>query len=192
MDGNGKTMIGTAGLVGGSEGERSSSMPSITGQAAGAGPLAPGQRWSLARKHEVVLRLLRGEPVEAVSRQFGVPVWQLERWRARALAGLKTGLRERSEDPAERELAEAHRRIGELSMEVELLRAGVSQSFWRLPYVEPAGGICASEPEVPDDPERVAREAEAPIEGRFQGPPLRGDTDPAGRLVVPALSPELP
>jgi len=126
MEGDGKTMIGAAGLVG-SEGERSSSLLSITGQAAGAGPLAPGQRWSLARKHEVVLRLLRGEPVEAVSRQLGVPVWQLERWRARALAGLKTGLRERSEDPAERELAEAHRRIGELSMEVELLRARIER-----------------------------------------------------------------
>ena len=60
-------MIDAAGLVG-SEGERSSSMPSIPGPAAGAGPLAPGQRWSLARKYEVVLRLLRGEPVEAVSR----------------------------------------------------------------------------------------------------------------------------
>ena len=81
----------------------------------------------MARKHEVVLRLLRGEPVEAVSRQVGVPVWQLERWRARALAGLKTGLRERAEDPAERELAEAHRRIGELSMEVELLRARIER-----------------------------------------------------------------
>src|SRR3954464_11225783 len=85
MEGDGKTMIGAAGLVG-SEGERSSSMLSITGQAAGAGPLAPGQRWSLARKHEVVLRLLRGEPVEAVSRQFGVPVWQLERWADRFAA----------------------------------------------------------------------------------------------------------
>jgi hypothetical protein len=102
-------------------------MLAITGQAAGAGPLAPGQRWSLARKYEVVLRLLRGEPVEAVSRQVGVPVWQLERWQARAFAGLKTGLRERSEDPAERELAEAHRRIGELSMEVELLRARIER-----------------------------------------------------------------
>src|SRR4051812_20081057 len=54
-------MIDAAGLVD-SEGERGSSMLSITGQAAGPGPLAPGQRWSLARKHEVVLRLLRGEP----------------------------------------------------------------------------------------------------------------------------------
>ena len=52
MEGDGKTMIGAAGLVG-SEGERSSSMlsssmPSITGQAAGAGPLAPGQALDLA------------------------------------------------------------------------------------------------------------------------------------------------
>src|SRR5215213_4963148 len=64
--------------------------------------------------------------------------------------------------------------------------------FWRLPRVEPAGAICASEPEVAHDPERPCREAEAPVEGRFQGPPLRSDPDPAGGLVVPALSPELP
>ena len=31
------------------------------------GPLAPGQRWSLARKREVALRLLRGEPIDALS-----------------------------------------------------------------------------------------------------------------------------
>ena len=33
------------------------------------------------------------------------------------------GLRERDDDPQERELAEAHRRIGALSMENELVRA---------------------------------------------------------------------
>jgi hypothetical protein len=54
--------------------------------------------------------------------------------------------------------------------------------FWRLPRVEHAGGICASEPEVAHDPERPCREAEAPIQRRFQGPPFRSDADPAGRL----------
>src|SRR3982751_3536283 len=68
---------------------------------------------------------------------------------------------------------------------------GVSQSFWRLPRVEPARSICASEPEVADDPERDCREAEAPVEGQFQGPALRGSADPAGRLVVPALPAQL-
>jgi hypothetical protein len=52
-----------------------------------------------------------------------VPVWKLEQWRQRGLAGIDAGLRERDDDPKERELAEAHRRIGELSMENELLRA---------------------------------------------------------------------
>src|SRR3954471_21978090 len=72
-----------------------------------------------------------------------------------------------------------------------VLAAGVSQSFWRLPRVEPAGGIGASEPEVADDPERDCGEAEAPLEGRLQGPPLRSNPDPAGRLVVPALPAQL-
>src|SRR3954469_15722888 len=52
--------------------------------------------------------------------------------------------------------------------------------------------MSASEPEVAHDPERPCREAEAPVEGRFQGPALRGNADPASHLVVPPLSPELP
>ena len=48
---------------------------------AGGGALAPGQRWSVARKRAVVLRLIAGEPVELVSREIGVPVFKLERWR---------------------------------------------------------------------------------------------------------------
>jgi transposase len=41
---------------------------------AGQGALAPGQRWSVGRKREVVLRLLRGESVELLSRELGVPL----------------------------------------------------------------------------------------------------------------------
>jgi hypothetical protein len=85
--------------------------------------LAPGQRWSLSRKRDVVVRLMEGEPVEGLSRRLAVPVWKLEEWRQRGLAGIDAGLRERDDDPKERELALAHRRIGELSMENELLRA---------------------------------------------------------------------
>src|SRR4051794_35768826 len=63
--------------------------------------------------------------------------------------------------------------------------AGRVAKFWRLRLVEPAGGICTSEPEGPHNPERDCREAEAPVEGRLQGPALRGGADPTGRLVVP-------
>jgi transposase len=92
------------------------------------GPLAPGQRWSLARKREVALRLMRGESAELVSRELGLPVFRLERWRQRAEAGLEGALKEREADPADGQLAAALQRIGELSMELELLRAKMERS----------------------------------------------------------------
>ena len=79
-------------------------------------------RWSAGRKKEVVLRLLRGESVDAISRDVSVPIFKLEQWRDRALAGIDAGLKERENDPVERQLDEAKRRIGELVMEVEILQ----------------------------------------------------------------------
>lgn len=86
------------------------------------GPLAPGQRWSLTRKREVVLRILRGESMEALSRELGIELHRLARWRDRALSGMDEALREREGDPLRGELDAAIRRVGELSMENELLR----------------------------------------------------------------------
>jgi hypothetical protein len=51
-----------------------------------------------------------------------VPIYKLERWRDRALAGIEAGLKERENDPLEKQLDEANRRIGEWVMEVEILR----------------------------------------------------------------------
>jgi hypothetical protein len=44
------------------------------------GPLAEGQRWSSARKCEVVLRLLRDDPVDDLSRELGIEIYRLEQW----------------------------------------------------------------------------------------------------------------
>lgn len=85
------------------------------------GPLAPGQRWTVARKREAVLRLLRGESVEVLSRELGVEIYRLERWREKALGGIDAVLREREGDPLQAELDAAMKRIGELTMENELL-----------------------------------------------------------------------
>ena len=41
----------------------------------------------MTRKREVALRLLRGEPVELLSRQLGVEIFRLEQWREKAIAG---------------------------------------------------------------------------------------------------------
>ena len=86
------------------------------------GAAAEVKRWSAARKKDVVLRLLRGEPVDAVSREVAVPIYKLEQWRDRALAGIEAGLKERENDPVASQLDDANRRIGELVMEVEILQ----------------------------------------------------------------------
>ncbi len=94
---------------------------SATGGESGAA--AEVKRWSAGRKKQVVLRLLRGESVDALSRELAVPIYRLEQWRERALAGIDAGLKERENDPLERQLDEARRRIGELVMEVEILQS---------------------------------------------------------------------
>ena len=78
------------------------------------GRLAPGQRWGVGRKREVVLRLLRGESMELLSRELGAPIYKLEQWREKADAALDGALKERESDPASGELAAAMQRIGEL------------------------------------------------------------------------------
>ena len=127
MDENGRDDVAVGPVVSG--GGRSPSTLS-TGQGvppvmAGTtlGPLAPGQRWSVARKREVVLRLMRGESTELLSRELGLPIFKLEQWRQKAETALEGALKEREADPADGQLAAALQRIGELSMEVELLRA---------------------------------------------------------------------
>ena len=112
-----------------SEGGRSPSTlsPGQGARSAGSGttrgPLASGQRWSVAGKREVVLRLMHGESAELLSRELVLPVFKLEQWRQKAEAALEGALKEREADPADGQLAAAMRRIGELSMENELLRA---------------------------------------------------------------------
>lgn len=89
------------------------------GSASGAAEI---KRWSSGRKRSVVLRLLRSEPVDAVSREVGVTIVELEQWRELALAGMEAGLKARTSDPLEARLNDAVRHIGELTMEIEILR----------------------------------------------------------------------
>ena len=63
-------------------------------------------RWdlSVARKREVVLRLLRDEPVQLLSRQLGVEIFRLEQWREKAIGGIGASLKQRKGDPVQAEL----------------------------------------------------------------------------------------
>jgi hypothetical protein len=77
------------------------------------------ERWSVQRKTELVLRLLRGEALDAVSRESQVPAHELESWKRVFLETGARGLRTRT-DPEERELTLARAKIGELMMRLEL------------------------------------------------------------------------
>jgi transposase len=92
---------------------------------AGVRPLTQGQRWTAPRKREVVLRIFRGEPLELLSRELGVELYRLENWRDAALAGMEEALKARNGDPLKGELDNAMKRLGELTMENELLWARV-------------------------------------------------------------------
>ena len=52
-----------------------------------------------------------------------MPIYKLEQWRQKADVALESALKEREVDAAAGDLAAAMQRVGELSMENELLRA---------------------------------------------------------------------
>ena len=95
-------------------GGRLESVP--TARRPGRAPWRVGQRWSASRKRDVVLRLLRGESLEALSREAGVEIYRLDAWRERAMAGLELGLKARHGEPVAEMLDAAKRHIAELSM----------------------------------------------------------------------------
>ena len=60
--------------------------------------------------------------MDAVAREVGVEIYRLEEWKNKALSGLDASLRERDGDPLAKELQSARSKIGELMMDIELLR----------------------------------------------------------------------
>src|SRR5690606_1596156 len=56
------------------------------------------KRWSARRKSEVALRVLRGESLDALSRELNVPVPRIARWRDDFLAAGQAALKSRPSD----------------------------------------------------------------------------------------------
>ena len=92
-------------------------------------------RWSAGKKTEAVLRLLRGESLEELSRELQVEAHRLAAWRDDFLEGGKEGLKgqrpERSGD--DRALKQAERKVGQLTMENEILRAAAEKRGLLMP-----------------------------------------------------------
>ena len=92
-------------------------------------------RWSAGKKMEAVLRLLRGESLEELSRELQVEAHRLAAWRDDFLESGKEGLKGQRPDrsPDDRALRQAQRKIGQLTMENEILRAAAEKRGLQIP-----------------------------------------------------------
>ena len=77
------------------------------------------ERWSAPRKTEVILQLLRGKPLDRISRASQVPVHELESWKRDFLEAGTRGLKHHA-GQEDRELLRMRAKIGELMMRLEL------------------------------------------------------------------------
>ncbi len=90
-----------------------------------AGP-GRGGRMSRRRKRDAVLRLLRGEDLEAVSRSPGVTAATLTSWRDAFLAAGEASLSPRPADGEGLESGRLKARLGEMLLREELLEAKIA------------------------------------------------------------------
>ena len=78
-------------------------------------------RFSARRKTEAVLRLLRGEDLDTLSRELGVTAATLSGWRDSFLDGGTAAMKSRPADDRDEEIARLRSKVGQLTMDVELL-----------------------------------------------------------------------
>ena len=70
-------------------------------------------RFSARRTRATVLRLLRGEDLESVSRELGIPAARASQWRDQFLAAGQAGLKRRAPDARDAEHPRLHAKVGE-------------------------------------------------------------------------------
>src|SRR5829696_10228261 len=106
-------------------------MTEVTKQAPGLGR---GGRMSRQRKLKAVLRLLRGEDLELLSRELGVTAATLSAWRDDFLAAGQAALKSRPADERDDEIARLRAKVGELTMDNELLRERAQRAETGAPF----------------------------------------------------------
>jgi transposase len=89
--------------------------------------------WSVRRKTDAVVRLLRGEDIDTLARELRVEAHRLAAWRDEFVAAGSEGLKARPTEPADRKLREAERQVGRLTMELEVWRAAGRKRGLQIP-----------------------------------------------------------
>ena len=78
-------------------------------------------RFSAKRKTDAVVRLLRGEDLESLSRELGVTAATLSSWRQSFLDGGTAAMKSRPADDRDELVARLQAKVGQLTMDNELL-----------------------------------------------------------------------
>ena len=84
-------------------------------------------RFSSRKKMEVVLRVLRGEELDLVSRETGITAATVSAWRDQFVASGQAGLKRRATDGRDDELARLKALVGDLTIRLELSREAVQR-----------------------------------------------------------------
>ncbi len=100
-------------------------MTTETTERAGVGP-GRGGRMSRQRKRDAVLRLLRGEDLETLSRALGVTAATLSGWQEAFLAAGEASLATRPTTGEGLESDRLKAKLGEMLLERELLEAKIA------------------------------------------------------------------
>lgn len=100
-------------------------------------PGAPGRerRMTAKRKQEAVLRVLRGEALETVARELRVTAADLSRWRDAFLEGGAASLKSRPRDDRDARIAQLQTKLGEMTMDDELLQEKIERMEEGRPFV---------------------------------------------------------
>jgi len=79
-------------------------------------------RWSAKKKTEAVLRLLKGEDLDALSRELKVNAATLSAWRETFLESGIAGLKSRQVDARDEKIAQLEKALGATALRLEIAR----------------------------------------------------------------------
>jgi hypothetical protein len=92
-------------------------------------------RFSARRKVEIVLRVLKGESLDELSREIGQPASRIAEWRDEFLRAGEASMKTREPNAQDEEIRKLKETIGSIAMENEVMREGIRKWKAGAPFV---------------------------------------------------------
>jgi hypothetical protein len=85
------------------------------------------ERFSARQQTEAVLRLLRGEALDLLSRELGIPAARLATWREAFLDAGQEAMKQHPRESRDRERGRLHEKLGESTLDIALLQEKIGR-----------------------------------------------------------------